>query len=374
MEPDSTVLLEEGWPGVEGLLGGGEAIDALAVASGAIRRRRGVQDGSQLLRLALIYATSQSSLRTTAAWAASAMDMTLSDVALLGRFREAGRFLELVVARLLARTAESGPEADWTGSPIRIVDSSIFSGPRGASQQRLHASYDPAAGCFDRLELTDARGGEALRRAHASRGMIVVGDRNYAKTGEARALSQKGAFFVVRAGLQSMQMISAATNKRLNTQDIFAALGDAPAAEIDALLKDAKPRRGEPHDPLPVRVVLLRATERQAAREKARIDRSRTKEGVTPMAQTYAMADVVLLVTNLDAAQWPPTRLAQLYRLRWQIELAFKTLKSNFRMRHPPAKDPRLIRTWILANLASALLAEVLARDIQGSLPPSASL
>lgn len=374
MELDSRVLLESGWGGVEALLGGAEAIDVSAVASGAIRRRRGVRDGSQLLRLALTYATSKTSLRTTAAWAAVAMDLALSDVALLGRFREAGAFLETVVARLLARAAEVGPQSSWTGPPIRIVDSTIFSGPKGAAQQRLHASYDPAAGRFDRLELTDIHGGEALRRAHASPGMIVVGDRNYAKTAEARALDQQGVSFVVRAGLQSMRMLSATSGRRLAAQDIFAALGDAEAAEIAAVLKDAKPRTPEGKEALPVRVIILRASARQAARETARIERSKTKEGVTPLAQTYAMADVVLLVTNLDPDAWPPERLIPLYRLRWQIELAFKTLKSTFRMRQPPAKDPRLLRTWILASLASALLAEILARDLQGALPPSAAV
>jgi hypothetical protein len=369
---DSVVLLEAGWPGVEALLGGAGAIDAAAVAAGAIKRRRMVRDGSQLLRLALSYGTAGSSLRTTAAWAGSALDLEISDVGLLRRLREAGDFLDEIVARLLTRAAEVDPHIGWQGPPIRLVDSSVFSGPKGGGQLRLHASYDPVARRFETLELTDHRDAEAMSRARPAPGMICVGDRNYAKTSQVREMDDQGVFFLVRAGLRSMRMLCAATGQRLTSQDIFAALGDASSADIDVVLRDAKPSKGQPDHPVPVRVVIVRASQRQAQRERKRIDRSRTKEGVTPLEQTYAMAQVMLFVTNLDRTEWPAERLIPLYRMRWQIELAFKVLKTTFRMRDPPAKDPRLSRTWILANLAAALLADILASDLEAALPPSA--
>jgi hypothetical protein len=43
-------LWYENWADVEAILGGAQAIDDLAFATGAMFRRRGVRDGSQLLR------------------------------------------------------------------------------------------------------------------------------------------------------------------------------------------------------------------------------------------------------------------------------------------------------------------------------------
>ncbi len=40
----------ENWAEVKAILGGAQAIDDLAFATGAMFRRRGVRDGSQLLR------------------------------------------------------------------------------------------------------------------------------------------------------------------------------------------------------------------------------------------------------------------------------------------------------------------------------------
>ena len=137
-------------------------------------------------------------------------------------------------------------------------------------------------------------------------------------------------------------------------------------------LREAKPPRGQPPPPdLTVRLAILRASDKQSDRERARIERSRSKHGVTPKPETWDMAGVILLATNLDPDLWPVTRLTQLYRLRWQIELAFKTLKSTFRMRNTPAKDPELSRTWILANLLAAALANTLADALMGAVPPS---
>src|ERR1700744_2835343 len=140
MERDSAWVLAEGWAGVERLLGGAAGIDALAVATRAIERRRGIKHGSELLRLALRYATA-GSLRTTAAWGAAALGVGMSDVGLLDRLRQAetGDFLEALVGRLLAQAAESELGAAWAGPPIRLVDSSVFSGPgRKGTQLRLH--------------------------------------------------------------------------------------------------------------------------------------------------------------------------------------------------------------------------------------------
>ena len=50
--------------------------------------------------------------------------------------------------------------------------------------------------------------------------------------------------------------------------------------------------------------------------------------------------------------------MAALYRLRWQIELAFKRWKSLAGLERLPAKDPALARSWIYARLIAALLAE----------------
>ena len=46
------------------------------------------------------------------------------------------------------------------------------------------------------------------------------------------------------------------------------------------------------------------------------------------------------------------------YRLRWQVELAFKRLKSLLGLGELPARRPELARAWLNAKLVLALLVE----------------
>jgi hypothetical protein len=57
--------------------------------------------------------------------------------------------------------------------------------------------------------------------------------------------------------------------------------------------------------------------------------------------------------------------------LRWQIELAFKRLKSILHIDRLPAKDPDLARAWIYAHLLLALLLDAAMAE-PGAIPPSA--
>ena len=44
--------------------------------------------------------------------------------------------------------------------------------------------------------------------------------------------------------------------------------------------------------------------------------------------------------------------------MRWQVEMAFKRMKSLMKMDRLPAQDPDLARAWLNAHLLSALLTE----------------
>ena len=106
----------------------------------------------------------------------------------------------------------------------------------------------------------------------------------------------------------------------------------------------------------PGRLLLMRRPAGSAAKSRARIDQKARKRGGTATLKQQRAADWLVLLTTLAAAEWPAPRVMALYRLRWQIELAFKRLKSQLRLAELQAKDPRLARACILAKLILALL------------------
>jgi hypothetical protein len=56
--------------------------------------------------------------------------------------------------------------------------------------------------------------------------------------------------------------------------------------------------------------------------------------------------------------QFEPDQVLEAYRLRWQIELAFKRMKSILGFGHLPKKDPASARAWLHGKLFVSLLAE----------------
>lgn len=378
MSIDSHALLEAHWPEIERLVGGADRLDELARSSGALERARKFRHGSQILRLALAYATTTPSLRLTAAWGAPVVLGTeISDVALLRRLRASADFLATVMTGLLPRIEGAASQPGWDGAPIRLVDSSLFAGPgRKGGQHRLHASYDPVRRFFTSLEVSGVEKGESLLHAGVEAGDIAVADRNFAKTPQLRALSERRAFYAVRAGLHAVRMLDPVSGERLTSAAVLEALQTQDEVELPVLLEEAKPAKADRSARAPVRLsarlIITRASAALKSREEARIQRSRSRHGAEPTQETKNLAGVVLFLTNLPKEDWPIARVGALYRLRWQIELAFKTLKSTFRMRDAPANEPQLARTWILANLIAALLAHLLVDAAEQAVSPCA--
>lgn len=58
-----------------------------------------------------------------------------------------------------------------------------------------------------------------------------------------------------------------------------------------------------------------------------------------------------------------PEEVAETYRLRWQIELAFKRLKSGLGIDVLPARDRELARSWLAAHLILGLIIDEAVSD-----------
>lgn len=86
--------------------------------------------------------------------------------------------------------------------------------------------------------------------------------------------------------------------------------------------------------------------------------RAAQKRGRAPDPRSLQAARYVLLLTSLPQEGCPAQAVADLYRVRWRIELLFKRWKSLGGLAGLRAKNPNLARAWITARLIIALLAE----------------
>lgn len=357
---DQSIDADWGW--IAAQLGSPEELERSARESGALVRRREIRDAPSLLRLCLSYGCGLS-LREAAAWAGMSGIATLSDVAVLKRLRGAADWLGGLAGGVLAARLPRSIEA----RPIRLVDGSMVRGP-GGGLWRLHVAYDPAGQRFTHIELTDQRGAEMLERAPVEAGEIRVGDRCYARPEGVRHLCANGGDFVLRIGWKSLYLRSP-DGARLDLPALLNTVEPGTPMEIEVDIFNGR-KRSLP--PTRARLIILCKTPEAAARSQARARAASRRGGHAVQPQTLRAADVVMLVTSLDQERYPAADVLALYRLRWQVEIAFKRLKSLLDFSKLPARDAELARSWLFAKLLMALLLEDLNQDLLDS-PPCAN-
>lgn len=359
MEPDE--FDSTYWNGVVELLGGEAALAASALTHKALQRRRAVGSAGSLLRLVFIYGPGGHSLRTVSGLASAGGIAELSDVALLKRIAGSAEWLKALCERQLAAAAPAG----GAGLRLRIVDSTTIAAPGKGGSYRLHLSYDPVRQRTGDLELTALNEGERLDRLPLKPGELVLGDRGYPRPGGLANLIKSGAQVLVRLTWKSLHLIDEA-GKPVDWNGLFNAAAKHGFADKPVCV--ARPRGR--FEPLPLRLVVLPKPAEAAASSRAKATHaSRKGQHSSCDPRTLAAADHLILLTSLSQAQVAAPALKDLYAVRWQIELAFKRMKSILNLDRLPAKNPNLARAWLYAHLLFALLIDTIAAP-QGDFPP----
>ena len=344
-------------------------LDRLAFEHKAIERGRKIKSGAVLLRLALARGPGGMSLRGAAGWAGMLGLATLSNPAVKYRLDKAVGFLQAVMEKLLAAKSAS-QHLHWPGRMIRLADGTCITKPGSAGTDwRVHGVYDLGTAGFSNLELTDGKGAESLGRGAPVPGEIRIADRYYARAQAWHGFIHDGggnADLIVRVKWSGF---------KLTSQD------GAPFSLIDHLR--ALPNDHVPHEVevqarvrarvfTPIRLIILRKLPdaAEATRKALRTRASRKQTRLDP--KSLVAAEFLILGTSLPAQDYPAEEVLAAYRLRWQIELAFKRMKSLLHIDTLPAHTDLGARSWLYPHLILALLCDDLSQVFLDSFPSAA--
>jgi hypothetical protein len=345
---DEREWIQYQWDYLVAFLGGPQRIEKLAYENDAFSRRRKVESPTDLLRLILIWAVAERSLEETAMLAAESQLADVSAPALLGRFRKAEGWLGAIMDDLL------GERRDWPriGSDVRLIDATSIS-CRGSdnTDRRVHLAMDLRSNRTTAVELSDRHGRETLERFKFRAGEIVLADRGYDRRSEVAYVARSGAYFVIRIGWSHLPL------EHPNGQpfDLIGTLQRVPEAQAGDFAVQV---RLDKEAVIPCRFVAVRKSEPAAERARQQILADARRHGNPRVdLRTLEAAGYVMVVSNLPP-EVSPDNVLELYRLRWQIELKFKTLKSVIHLGNPPAKSGELLNVYLMAKLIVALLIE----------------
>jgi hypothetical protein len=324
----------------------------------AVERLRGFESIEAILRTILLHVGRGYSLRETAAFAEASGLASVSDVTLLNRLRQAEEWLRSLCLSLLQETGV------WlqvsAERRVRAVDGTIIreQGRTGSQWRIVYSLRLPSLHC-DYFDLTPAKGvgtGEWLGRVPVQAGDLVLADAGYCSVPGLEYLRDRAADGIVRINPQNFPCLDGSGRRRSLLTPLDELQEPGQVREWEVWLQGEKRFGG--------RVCALRKSEEAARQAVRRLEQKASKKQTQLKPATREYAKYVVLFTTWEAEA---AKILEAYRVRWQIELAFKRLKSLARLGHLPKYDAASCRAWLYGKLFVALLSQKLvrvARDI----------
>jgi hypothetical protein len=325
----------------------------LARKHGAFKRARRIKTVFELLRAVMLYSICDLSLREIAGWF-TGRGQPMTDESVRGRLNCCSKWLAALIGEMLpAVKLPPAPEGKklWR---LVIRDGSVVNGPGSKGiDYRFHLSFDPFEQKLDQLLVYDVKTGESLKLFRQDESMIDMGDRGFAKAPGLIATRKSGAHFIVRMSPNYLSLRDRAGNQFDLNQQLREA-GEADDLSFEVLVRDAK--TGETCQAY---LHAHRLSEQDANKARRRARKSAQHNGNTVRELTLSLCDWLFILTSVPPGELPAGAIFELYRVRWQIELLIKRLKSllNADCLRAMAGSP-LAEAYLLGNFLFALLVE----------------
>jgi hypothetical protein len=328
----------------------------MAWRSGAVQRLRGLPSPDVLLRMLMLHVARGYSLRETVVRAKLANWTDISDVALLKRLRNSEEWLRFLCVELLRENLAHRLDGAISQT-IRIVDGTIVKEPgkTGSQWRILYSIRLPSLVC-DFFEVTSTIGkgsGESLSRVPVAPHELILADAGYCSVAGLEYVWQHGADVLVRINPQSFVAYSA-FGRRISLLPRLRALSRVgQLGEWQVVLHGRS-------STFAGRLCAVRKSEYAIQHAHRRLQRRASKKQMITRPGTLEFAKYVIVFTTRSSGS--TADVLRSYRMRWQIELVFKRLKSLAQLGHVPKHDDRSSRAWLYGKLLVTLLAQKLIR------------
>ncbi len=327
----------------------------------ALRRRRGVGDASSLLRCLLLHLAEGCSLAETSVRARHAGLGNFSRVALFKRLRAAGPWLTWMAREFWRQRcgdlSRSDPNLRMIATDATLV---VEQGVTG-SQWRVHWAVD--IGALDCVEfyLTDLKVGETFRNFHVPPNTVMTGDRAYGRARGIHHVVGSGGHVLARYA-PTMLPLCDDRGQKIDWRRRLRGLALGKLADVPVWV----PFEGRS---VPGRAIILRRSRAATEKARRRVAYVARRNQHLPSPKALALARYVMVFTTLPVASHPPARIMKDYRLRWQIELVFKRMKSIMSLGQLPKRQDSSAKAWLAGKLLVAMLVERLQLEAESFSP-----
>jgi hypothetical protein len=321
-----------------------------------LKRKRKIKSTNILLRVLLIHLVDGCSLRETVTRAKQGKLAHLSDVALLKRLKSSSEWFRWMSLELLKRRGLEITPPNWLKDyQVKSVDASVITEPGSTGTDwRLHYCLHLYSLQCDQFIITRPEIGESFLNFKVNESDLLIGDRVYGSLKGLNYVTEKGAHYIVRLKNKAFTILE--DGHEFVMIDKFKNLDVGQIGNWTVVGRTADGRE------LSMRLCVIKKSQKEAQRSIKKALKEAKKKQKNISKDTLELHRYIILATSLDhsiSAQL----ILELYRFRWQIEIAFKRLKSIIGLGHLPKVDKESSRAWLHGKIFVALLAQAIVDE-----------
>lgn len=327
----------------------------LAKECGAFCRQRQIKNVPQLLQVVLLYCGLDFSLRETAG-ILTLSGTTISDQAIKERLDGCRVWLSLVLRKMLPGLP---PEMEARiGRRWLLIDGSTVQvpGAKGTSY-RIHLSWDWITQEIVEIQITDAKTGESLKLYQIEAGDIVTADRGYCRFADCQYVLNQAGEIVIRYAPHQLILVDEEGGKINLAGQLWETEGNLYTQRV-RMKRDLEERELYLH--------CFRLPPEKAAEARRKKKAKAKSDNRVLRKETLEYAEWTMILTSFSEAEISAAEIGSMYRLRWQIEIVIKRLKSVIEIDKLRSKiKSQLSEVYLLGKSIYALLVAKRAGELK---------
>lgn len=329
----------------------------------AIKRMRGVATPADLMMLALFHLHNGCSLLEISEIGKLTKLGQMSDVAFMKRFEQCGDWFKAINAKIVPKEIINYSKPVWLeGKNVIAVDATdVTEKGRSGRIYRLHYALDLFRMSSAQHKITTNDIGESLCNFNLSADQIVIADRGYANIkGISHCMASK-ADYLIRLRRNSFT-VRDECGQKIEITILLKNLDDDECLDLQAYATNLQ------KDSIPIRICAKRKTPEAMEQSQKKLRRVESKKQFEVSDETRTFHDYIVLATSLNETV-SAAEVLDTYRLRWQVEIFFKRLKSIMNFGELPKRREKSALAWLNGKIMIALLIEKMIASM--TFPPA---
>jgi IS4 transposase len=108
------------------------------------------------------------------------------------------------------------------------------------------------------------------------------------------------------------------------------------------------------------RIIIYKLTKEQLEKRRTAFEKNAKKKGITKNENTIELLEASVYITNVRDTDLTPSQIYEMYTLRWQIEIVFKTWKSIFHIQNVKKVKIERLECQLYGKLILLLLSSTI--------------